>query len=279
MWQTALAISVVAWLHGQPARFEGKKAGEQRTIAGVEFCWIPPGTFRMGSPPSEAERRDDEGPVTVTLSRGFWTGKYELRQKQWLALMGSFPRVPDKGRGDDYPVYWVSFVEAEEFCRRLTARAHATGALPRGWEIQLPSEAQWEYACRAGTTTASSFGNRLSAAEANIGSPYPGGTATNWTGKSTPAGSYRANAWGLHDMHGNVWEWCRDWYHRRLPGGADPDLSSEPGAPNRDGTYSRVRRGGAWIEQGWACRSAARLRFEPERRSDHIGFRVIAVRR
>lgn len=80
-------------------------------------------------------------------------------------------------------------------------------------------------------------------------------------------------------MHGNVWEYCRDWYHGRLPGGADPDLSTQKGEMNRDGTYSRVRRGGAWVEPGWACRSAMRLRYEPERRSDHIGFRVVAVRR
>jgi formylglycine-generating enzyme required for sulfatase activity len=79
-------------------------------------------------------------------------------------------------------------------------------------------------------------------------------------------------------MHGNVWEWCRDWYHRQLPGGTNPDLSAERGEMNRDGTYSKVRRSGAWIEPGWACRSAMRLRFEPERRSDHIGFRVVAVR-
>ena len=96
--------------------------------------------------------------------------------------------------------------------------------------------------------------------------------------QASKVGSYPANAWGLHDMHGNVWEWCRDWYHSTLPGGVDPDLSAVKGTINRDGTYSRVRRSGAWIEDGWACRSAIRLRYEPERRSDHIGFRVVAVR-
>jgi formylglycine-generating enzyme required for sulfatase activity len=92
-------------------------------------------------------------------------------------------------------------------------------------------------------------------------------------------GSYPANPWGIHDMHGNVWEWCRDWYHAQLPGGTDPDMSGVKGVPNRDGTYSRVRRGGAWIEPEWACRSACRLRYEPHRRSDHIGFRVFVVER
>jgi formylglycine-generating enzyme required for sulfatase activity len=90
-------------------------------------------------------------------------------------------------------------------------------------------------------------------------------------------GSYTANLWGLHDMHGNVWEWCRDYYHGRLPGGTDPDLSDVVGDRNRDGSYSRVRRGGAWIEGERFCRSACRLRYEPHRGSDHIGFRVIAA--
>jgi len=232
----------------------------------------------MGSPLSEPQRRSDEGPVTVTLSRGFWVGKYEVTQGQWTKFMGALPREPDRGLGDDFPVYWVNFPEAEEFCRRLTAESRASGTLPKDWEIRLPTEAQWEYACRAGTTTATSFGDRLSATLANIGTPYPGEGPGNSEGKATRVGSYAANAWGLYDMHGNVWEWCRDWYHRQLPGGTDPDRSAEKGEMNRDGTYSKVRRSGAWIEQGWACRSAMRLRYEPERRSDHIGFRVVAVR-
>src|SRR5205085_12086819 len=97
--------------------------------------------------------------------------------------------------------------------------------------------------------------------------------------RAARVGSYPANAWGLHDMHGNIFEWCRDWYHAKLPGGVDPDLSSVKGERNRDGTSSRVRRGGAWCDDGWPCRSAFRLRFEPERRYDHIGFRVVAVGR
>jgi len=91
-------------------------------------------------------------------------------------------------------------------------------------------------------------------------------------------GSFPANAWGLHDMHGNEFEWCRDWYHPKLPGGVDPDLSEVLGVPNRDGTYSRVRRGGAWMDDARYCRSAFRLRFEPPRRSEHIGFRVVVVK-
>ncbi len=263
--------------------FEGSRAGEGREISGVKFRWVPAGTFRMGSPPGEPGRRSDEGPVTVTLSRGFWMGQYEVTQGEWRALMGAFPQEQDKGAGDEFPVHWVSYLEATEFCKRLTARAWASGALPNDWEIRLPTEAQWEYACRSGSTSATSFGDRLNTAQANIGSEYPGDLSMkapeNPSAKASKVGSYAANAWSLYDMHGNVWEWCLDWYHRRLLGGSDPDLSSAKGEMNRDGTYSRVRRGGAWIEPGWACRSGMRLRYEPERRSDHIGFRVVAVRR
>ncbi len=279
MTRTAVALSAALHLlTAQTTPFEGVRAGDQREIANVKFCWAPPGSFRMGSPPDEAERRADEGPVAVTLSRGFWIGKYEVTQGQWNAIVGAFPRTQDRGVGRDFPVHWVSSLEAEEFCRRLTSTSQAAGALPKNWEIRLPTEAQWEYAARAGTTTAVSFGNVLTAAQANIGSPYPGGASSRHAGESVKVGSYPANAWGIHDMHGNVWEWCRDWYHYQLPGGTDPDLSTEKGQQNRDGTYSRVRRGGAWIEEGWANRSAVRLKYEPERRSDHIGFRVVAVR-
>lgn len=273
------AFAALCLLHSQTNSLKGTKAGDEREISGVKFCWAPPGSFRMGSPPDEPQRRADEGPVTVTLTRGFWVGKYEVTQGQWKALMGTFPREQDRGAGDEFPVHWVSYHEAQEFCQRLTAKARASGALPSDWEIRLPTEAQWEYACRAGTTTATSFGDRLSTAEANIGSPYPGDGKGNRAGKSSKVGSYAANAWGLHDMHGNVWEWCRDWYFRQLPGGTDPDLSANEGEMNRDGTHSKVRRSGAWIEEGWANRSAARLRFEPPRRSDHIGFRIVAVQR
>lgn len=259
--------------------FLGAKAGDERTVSSVKFIWCPPGRFRMGSPPNEVERRYDETQVEVTLSRGFWMGKYEVTQGQWQRLVGEVHGPLNQGAGDDFPVYWVSYVEAEEFCRKLTAQARASGALPAGWEFRLPTEAQWEYACRAGTTTATWFGDKLSNRQANFQQkPYNGAEEVPALKRAAPVGSYPANAWGLHDMHGNIFELCRDWYHGQLPGGVDPDLSSVKGVMNRDGTYSRVRRGGAFVEDGWTCRSACRLRYEPERRSDHIGFRVVAVR-
>jgi sulfatase modifying factor 1 len=263
--------------------FAGSKAGEEREVGGVKLCWCPPGRFKMGSPPNEPERRPGETQVEVTLSRGFWTGKYEVTQGLWAKVVGKLPGELTAGAGDNFPVYNVNFAEAEEFCRKLTDKLHASGALPADWEFRLPTEAQWEYACRAGTTTATAFGERLGSRQANFRGdfPYNGAEKGPSLGRAAPVGSYAANAWNLHDMHGNVFEWCRDWYHARLPGGTDPDLyDSKAGAtPNRTRDTSRVRRGGCWADEGWPCRSAFRLRFEPERRADHIGFRVVAVRR
>jgi formylglycine-generating enzyme required for sulfatase activity len=262
----------------QKGSFVGARAGAERSVGGLDLCWCPPGRFLMGSPPNEPGHRADEAQVEVTLSQGFWMGKYEVTQGQWRRVAGALPGIVNADVGDDFPVYSVSFIEAEEFCRRLTEHARASGELPSDWEFRLPTEAQWEYACRAGSTTSFSFGEKLTSAEACFGKPY-NGTPTGVPGSaSSRVGSHRANAWGLQDMHGNEWEWCRDWYHAQLPGGVDPDLFALKGSPNPDGTYSRVRRGGAWVESATFCRSAVRLRYEPARRADHIGFRVIAFR-
>jgi formylglycine-generating enzyme required for sulfatase activity len=236
----------------------------------------------MGSPPGELERRAGEDQVAVTLTRGFWMAKWETTQGQWARIVGSLPGplTAELPAGDDLPVGNVNFAEAEAFCRTLTERGRTSRELPREWEFRLPTEAQWEYACRAGTTTATAFGDTLSSTQSNFkGKPYNGAATGPSLGRAAPVGGYPANAWGLHDMHGNTFEWCRDWYHSRLPGGTDPDLYAERGTAtrNRDGGVSRVRRGGAWTDDGWACRSAFRVRFEPERRYDHIGFRVAVV--
>jgi formylglycine-generating enzyme required for sulfatase activity len=262
--------------------FVGYKPGDEREVERVKLCWCPAGRFIMGSPRGEPERRPGEDQVEVTLTKGFWTGKYEVTQGQWKRVGGKLPGelTAAGGEGDDMPVYNVNYAEAEGFCRKLTEMAHASGGLPKEWEFRLPTEAQWEYACRAGTTTATAFGDKLSSKQANFqGKPYNGAEEGPSLKRAVKVGSYPANAWGLHDMHGNVVEWCRDWYHARLPGGKDPDLSSVKGTRNRDGTSSRSRRGSAFTDDGWASRSAFRQRFEPERRSDHIGFRVVAVQR
>jgi formylglycine-generating enzyme required for sulfatase activity len=218
----------------------------------------------------------------VTLTKGFWMGQYEVTQGDWKRVMGQQPGEPTKElpEQDDLPVGNVNFAQVEAFCAALTKLAREAKELPEDWELRLPTEAQWEYACRAGTTSATAFGDKLSSKQANFkGKPYNGGEDGLSLGKAAPVGSYPANAWGLHDMHGNTYEWCRDWYHARLPGGVDPDLhdGEATAEKNRTGDKSRVRRGGCWADEGWPCRSAFRVRFEPHRGWDHIGFRVVAV--
>ena len=264
--------------------FRGAIAGEAREVERVKLRWCPAGRFAMGSPHSEPERRPGEDQVEVTLTRGFWMAQYEVTQGQWKRVIGKLPGelTAELLAGDDFPVGNVNFAEAEAFCRKLTERSRRSGVLPTDWEFRLPTEAQWEYACRAGTTTATAFGDRLSSKQANFkGKSYNGAEQGPSLNRAARVGSYPANAWGLHDMHGNIYEWCRDWYHARLPGGTDPDLHSAKSTATRSehGDISRVRRGGCWADEGWPCRSAFRLRFEPERRHDHIGFRVVVVQK
>ena len=236
----------------------------------------------MGSPRSEPERRPDEDQVEVKLTKGFWMAKCEATQGDWKRAMEKLPGklTGELPEGDDYPVGNVNFAEIEAYLVKLNQLAHESGELPTTWEFRLPTEAQWEYACRAGTTTATSFGDSLSSSQANFkGKPYHGGAPGPSLGKATKVGSYPANAWGLHDMHGNIYEWCRDWYHRRHPGGVDPDLydAKATATKSENGDISRARRGGCWSDEGWPLRSAFRLRFEPERHYDHIGFRLVIV--
>jgi sulfatase modifying factor 1 len=260
------------------AAMMGSRAGEERTVAGVRLCWCPAGTYMRGSPPNEPERRPGEDQVEVTLSRGFWAGKFEVTQGEWQRVVGTFNGKYTAGEGENFPIYDITFGEAEDFCRKLTALGQAAGEVQTGWEFRLPTDAQWEYFCRAGTTAATSFGDKLSSKQANFeGKPYNGAEEGPSLKRTAPVGSYPANPWGLHDVHGNVYEWCRDWAHAKYPGGADPDLylALDTAQKNRTGDYSRVRRGGCYADDGWACRSAMRVRFEPHRHHDHIGMRVV----
>src|SRR5947207_1389356 len=201
-----LALPVIAlFLHeslravDQPARTAvpstatGSKAGDHREVAGIQLCWCPPGRFIMGSPRSEPERRPDEGQVEVRLTRGFWMAKYEATQGEWKRAMGELPgpltaQLPE---GDDFPVGNVNFAEAEAFCRKLTEIGRQSGALPNDWEFRLPTEAQWEYACRAGTMTATAFGDQLSSNQANFkGKPYNRAQPGPALGRAAKVGSY-----------------------------------------------------------------------------------------
>ena len=236
------------------------------------LVWIPAGTFLMGSPPSEPDREEDEGPQTiVTISRGFWLGKYEVTQREYQAVMGNNPSY---FQGDlDLPAETVSWDDAASYCGKLTARERAAGRLPAGYEYGLPTEAQWEYACRAGTTTATAFGNSLSSTQANYDGnwPYNGGAKGPYVQGTTKVGSYAPNAWGLYDMHGNVWEWCLDWYAGPYPGGSvtDPKWLASGWDP--------VIRGGGWGASGQLCRSAFRLRGALHFRGSILGFRAALV--
>lgn len=277
-----VAVSAAAPPATAPDSFAGAQPGDEREVAGIKLCWCPPGRFVMGSPRSEPERRPGEDQVAVTLTRGFWIAKFEASQGEWKRVVGVLPGplTAELPSGDEFPVGNVNFAEAESFCEALTEMGRHTGELPKNWAFLLPTEAQWEYACRAGTTTATAFGDSLSSKQANFkGKPYNGAEPGPSIRMAAPVGSYPANAWGIHDMHGNIYEWCRDWYHKKLPGGVDPDLhdAKKTATKSEHGDISRARRGGCWADDGWPCRSAFRLRFEPERRYDHIGFRVVAV--
>lgn len=247
---------------------QGKEPGEVRDDNGLKMklVWCPPGKFTMGSPGTEADRRENEGPVEVTLTKGFWLGKYEVTQAEWKQFMSSEPWKRNKAMpdGDDFPAAAVSWSDALEFCRKLTERERQAGHMPDGWEYTLPTEAQWERACRAGTDTRFSFGND----DLKIGEHawFLDNALDAGERYAHRVGQKRPNPWGLFDMHGNVWEWCRDWCGDTLPGGSDPEDTEE-------GMY-RVARGGCWGCTAGLCRSADRSRFAPTMQYGYIGFRV-----
>ncbi len=239
----------------------------------TNMVFISPGSFIMGSPSSEVGRGADEGPQTVvTLSRGFWMGKYEVTQEDFLAVTGSnWVQFP----GPKLPVDFSNWTDATNYCHLLTERETASGSLPAGYVYRLPTEAEWEYACRAGTTTAFGVGDgsSLSSTQVNFdgGFPYGGAATGPFLGRTTVGGTYMANAWGLCDMHGNVWEWCQDVYGP-YPGGQVTD-------PKGAATGSlRVRRGGGLTSVGFGCRSAKRDSRTSFYRSVGQGFRVVLAR-
>lgn len=233
---------------------------------GLTLMAIPPGTLSMGAADGGAGR-GDEGPATqVTLSR-FWLAKYELTQAAWTALMGS---NPSDFRGAQNPVDTVSWNAAMEFCRRLNARERAAGRLPAGYTYTLPTEAQWEYACRAGTTTPFGGDPTLMAwFVTNSGAVQP--ETGLWRLTTHPVGQKQPNRWGVYDMHGNVSEWCLDWYGD-YPGGSVVD----PTGP-ATGT-AHVSRGGAWWTDAFAGRSSTRHRAPATRAHSGLGMRVAFTR-
>jgi formylglycine-generating enzyme required for sulfatase activity len=252
------------------AKSLGRQVEETVEVAdGVKmtFVLIPPGTFRMGSPGDEKgrARSDPETLHEVTLTEPFDLAKTEVTQAQYQALTGE---NPSKFKGDDKPVETVSWGEARDYAAKLTKKRSDQHL------YRLPTEAEWEYACRGGRPSSQPFGigdgTSLSSREANlIGDPYGGADRGPYLKATCRVGSYTANALGLYDMHGNVAEWCADWYGP-YPQGA----VTNPSGP-AEGS-ARVMRGGDWRYPAGGCRSAVRGRwvFAPDPRGDYLGFRL-----
>lgn len=237
-------------------KYTGPKHGDVKTLtlpggATMEMIYVAPGSFMMGSPPSEEGRFYDETQHRVTLTKGFWLGKYEVTQKQWQSVMGSNPSY---FKGDaNLPVENVSWVDCQEFVRKVNDAARRQ----LGGGGRLPTEAEWEYACRA----------EMSGAYAGTGRLDDMGWFSGNSGSKThPVGQKRANGWGFYDMHGNVWERCLDWY------GDYDSNATDPSGP-ASGDY-RALRGGSWDINARYCRSASRFGDVPGYRNSDCGFRL-----
>jgi formylglycine-generating enzyme required for sulfatase activity len=248
------------------------EAGEQersiRNALGMEFVLVPGGQFVMGSPEDEAYRDPDELPHTVVLTKPFYLQDTEVTQGQWKSVMGSnpssFPRC-----GDRCPVDRVSWLDAQRFIEGLNQKGKE--------KYRLPTEAEWEYACRAGTRTAFHWGSEVDCSKAMFNNNTRRGTGLCvphvkglglLNDSPAPVKSYPPNPWGLFDMHGNLWEWCQDWLG---PYPAGP--VTDPNGP-KAGTF-RVRRGGSWFKYGTYCRAANRNWAHPASRYRTTGFRLV----
>jgi len=241
---------------------------------GMTLVEIPPGRFTMGSAASEAGRNDDESLHEVEITRPFLMGQYEVTQQEWRTVMGTSPSRFNNC-GARCPVENVSFVDVQQFLTKMNARAAlATSATPLRY--RLPTEAEWEYACRAHTTGAFSTGENLTTAQSNYNGTQPYATfpAGEFRQKPTPVGLFPPNPWGLADMHGNVWEWTSDWYG---PYGETAAANIDPHGPPSGET--RVIRGGSWYFDANSARCGLRYTHAPQDRGFSLGFRVAADRR
>jgi formylglycine-generating enzyme required for sulfatase activity len=237
-----------------------KAGAEIANSIGMKLVYIPPGKFMMGSPKEEKGRFDDEEQHEVEITKGFYLGKYEVTQEEYEKVTG---KNPSTFKGPKLPVETVGWSAAKEFCRLLSLKEGKGGKDGRdGTGYRLPTEAEWELACRAGMKTPYHFGETISLEQANYYNPNKNGTVE--------VGKYAPNAWGLHDMHGNVWEWCEDPY---APDIHKNSLPQDPRGPLKGNTERRVTRGGSWGSDPSFCRSAARYgRYGTV--SGNIGFRV-----
>jgi len=267
MYSRLMAMTVTLVFAMCLSNFESVMAQATKTITnsiGMKLVLIPNGTFQMGSPIEEVGRGIDEEQHQVTISKDYYLGVTEVTQGQYEKVMGTNPSYFQKQRKRDSsmcPVENVSWDDAVEFCKRLSDLPEEKKA---GRVYRLPTEAEWEYACRAGSKTAYSFG-----ASAKSLGDYAWCSTTNDFPiyQPHPVRQKKPNAWGLYDMHGNVWEWCSDWYGDYPKGAANDPTGAKEGS-------LRVLHGGSWGYQAAGCRSATRLRDAPSNRHSFYGFRV-----
>jgi formylglycine-generating enzyme required for sulfatase activity len=291
---------LMANVEGDPVlvQADGKVVDSFTNDIGMKLVLIPKGKFQMGSPRGEKDRSDEEEQHEVQITQAFYLGAHEVTQKQFREVMGYNPSyfctkgdkgdpdvkyliTPGGGKGrvkagddtDNYPVENVSWQEAEAFCKKLKDKDKKR---PAGHEHRLPTEAEWEYCCRGGASSYQTFhyGDSLSSSQANFdgNSPYGGAKKGVYLYRTCTVGNYKPNGFGLYDMHGNVWEWCLDWY----------DYAYYGKSPRKDPVNSvqfsaRVFRGGGWNYYGQGCRSALRRGYSPGSRSGSLGFRVALV--
>ncbi len=243
------------------------------TRTGMEFVYVPGGEFWMGCGENEQDCDEDEKPRHKVTVNGFWMGKYEVTQAQWETIMGE---NRSDFKGANRPVEMVPWNDAQVFLEQLNAAGIVGNGHARSLRFRLPSEAEWEYACRAGTTTTFYFGETISTDQANYNGNYTHGNGKKgvYRQQTTDVGSFPKNAFGLYDMHGNVWEWV-----------ADTDHDDYNGAPNNGDIWgglgdkkTKVLRGGSWYYQPDRVRSSLRLGLEPDNQDNYVGFRVVVSR-
>jgi formylglycine-generating enzyme required for sulfatase activity len=273
-WIRLVGLGILAILFFSISAMPDQTAGRKKTVSlegtDIILVYIPAGEFMMGSPQNELGRQPSEGPQRrVKIARGFWMGETEVSLGQWKAVTGQdvagfFRETPE------HPVKWMTWDEIQEFITSLNKKI--------GEKFRLPSEAEWEYACRAGTVTPFSAGDSLGSDQANFDGQYPYGSAPKGVARegTVPVKSFPPNPWGLYDMHGNVYEWCQDTY--RPDAYAHPELydTSASGGPVYLGRGpQRVFRGGGWLGGGAACRSAGRFGERGDYAFNFLGFRLV----
>lgn len=254
----------------------GDKPGAEFRFVGLRstiFRWCPPGGFQMGSRASEDGRDEDEVVVEQKVDSGFWIADREVTQSLWSDVMGTQPWTGKKHAGENKlsPATFVSYEAAKQFCRTLTDRELKAGRLSGGWEFRLPTEVEWEYACRAGSDEAYCYGNSPALLSNYAWYNFLDSKEPPPSLCPQPVGTKLANNWGLFDVHGNVFEWCEDWYSDAPPGSSKTVKQKQ--------RVFRVQRGGGWDTSAVNCRCAFRAWGYPDDKFDNTGFRLVASKK